>query len=818
MATVSPPRPATPPPPPRPAAPPGTSKPPPWQGAAGRAAQADDLATLCLLVLTVTAGLGFARLFSGASFVPYMLGAAVLGHCGSWALRRVGAGLTVASIAAVVGSVVSALWLVSPHDTTFGFITPSTLEKTSSSLAAARDVFQSSVAPVTPVPGLLLTMAFGVTLVGFLADWAAFRMRATFEAVVPAFAILVITAIFGTAKYRTVSVGAFAATALVFLIVHRAALDAERGTWFGGRSVGALPSLLTTGALLGAAALVAGLLVGPSIPGATAQGLVKWRGQGPGSSNSSRSTISPLVDIRGRLVSPSDAEVFRVKADRAAYWRLTSLDTFDGNIWSSNEKYRQAKGTLVADAGLIGQPLVQEVTISALSSIWLPAAYRPQKISGAKGISYSERSASLISREATSDGITYEITSVVPDLSPALLRSEPASTGATSGLGDLFGGLTARPRVDRRVLDLVNRLTAGKTTSFDKAKAIQDHLRTFTYDLNVGAGHSTDALARFLLVSKRGYCEQFAGAFAVLARLIGLPSRVAVGFQTGRAGGEGSFQVRDKDAHAWPEVYFEGVGWVAFEPTPNDGVGSNGNPAAAAYTGVPYTPAPADDGTGTSGETNLGQSPVGSSGASTSTTIPKEENVSSPTVAVGNSESSLLYWLILVLGFLALMAVQAAALVGTAWWIAERRRQHRREAATTPALRVAHAWLTAEEALGLVRVTRRSTMTVDEWIDRLKRPAGGAASAGVERGTPGHEALVRLGRAVVDVAYSDSAVSEGTVAAAEADAKIVIGAAHERAGWWRVFDWMIDPHPAFDDWRRARTERRPRVAVPAEGT
>ena len=83
------------------------------------------------------------------------------------------------------------------------------------------------------------------------------------------------------------------------------------------------------------------------------------------------------------------------------------------------------------------------------------------------------------------------------------------------------------------------------------------------------------------LAQRRGYCEQFAGTFAAFARVLGLPSRVAVGFTPGELRDDGRYYVQDKHAHAWPEIYFDGLGWVPFEPTP-----ARGNPAAVQYTGV----------------------------------------------------------------------------------------------------------------------------------------------------------------------------------------------------------------------------------------
>jgi hypothetical protein len=99
-------------------------------------------------------------------------------------------------------------------------------------------------------------------------------------------------------------------------------------------------------------------------------------------------------------------------------------------------------------------------------------------------------------------------------------------------------------------------------------------------------------------------------------------------------------------------------------------------------------------------------------------------------------------------------------------------------------------------------------MTVDEWLGRLSRPAGGAASAGVERGSAGHAALLRLGAVVVDAAYGGPAVRDAAADAAEADAKVVVNAAQLAAGTWTVLRWRLDPRPAIDDWRRERAARR----------
>ena len=112
--------------------------------------------------------------------------------------------------------------------------------------------------------------------------------------------------------------------------------------------------------------------------------------------------------------------------------------------------------------------------------------------------------------------------------------------------------------------------------------ALQDWFRTeFTYSTDVPDGHGNSAIESFL-ENRVGYCEQFAGTFAAMARSLGIPARVAVGFTQGEQQDDGTYVVLGRNAHAWPEVWFDGYGWVPFEPTPGRGM-----PGAEAYTGVP---------------------------------------------------------------------------------------------------------------------------------------------------------------------------------------------------------------------------------------
>jgi hypothetical protein len=124
-------------------------------------------------------------------------------------------------------------------------------------------------------------------------------------------------------------------------------------------------------------------------------------------------------------------------------------------------------------------------------------------------------------------------------------------------------------------------VVAGLTTPYQKAVAIQNYLRVNeSYNLQPPAGPGNQ-LERFLFVTHAGYCQQFAAAFALLARIDGLPTRVAVGTTPGQLIQGDTYQVTTADIHSWPEVLFDGLGWVRFEPTPGRGA-----PGNTGYTGV----------------------------------------------------------------------------------------------------------------------------------------------------------------------------------------------------------------------------------------
>jgi len=128
------------------------------------------------------------------------------------------------------------------------------------------------------------------------------------------------------------------------------------------------------------------------------------------------------------------------------------------------------------------------------------------------------------------------------------------------------------PAIDRRIPDLARLFAAGAVTDLERVRAIERRLRTgYAYTLDLPARETADPLANFLFTRRKGHCEYFASAMAVMLRSIGIPARLATGFQSGIYNSVSElWLVRASDAHSWVEAWIPGRGWTTFDPTPPD--------------------------------------------------------------------------------------------------------------------------------------------------------------------------------------------------------------------------------------------------------
>ena len=552
--------------------------------AAGSSLPLRLLAEGALAAIALVTVLALRRVFIGTDWFPPLALQVLAAHgLAAW-LRRRGVALVPAILVTAAAGVLAIAWIYAGELTTFGLPTRVTFHHLGHLVSDALTAFSDVKAPTDALDGFLIASSVAVWLGAILADWAAFRVDAPLEATLPSATLFVLAAVLGADVDRVLLTGLWIACVFAFVLFRRAERLGEAATWVGERRAAGPRTMVLLGAALAIAAVTVAALVGPRLPGAQSAAIVSLTDigkSGPGT----RVTVSPLVDIRSRLVDQADVEVFTVRSSVRDYWRLTSLDRFDGRIWSSNGSYGKADGSLDEGVEVDTEQLTfeQSFQIEALSQIWLPAAYEPRAVSAPTPVRYDEVSGTLIvdTDVATSDDMTYRVTSALPEFAPEQLAA--ASPQIPSDIADTY--LDLPDDFPDSVRALAQQVTAGASSAYEAARMLQDWFRSeFTYDLDVGAGHDERAMERFLLEVRRGYCEQFAGSFAAMARSLGIPARVAVGFTPGTADPTDPtlYRVRGENAHAWPEVFLGQYGWVKFEPTPGRGA-----PFAESYTGVP---------------------------------------------------------------------------------------------------------------------------------------------------------------------------------------------------------------------------------------
>lgn len=697
------------------------------------ARRGDRLQTATELALAgVTAGaiVGMHLLFADGSFFPPLLLQAMAAHLTMAVLRRLGFRLVPA---ALVTLAIGAIFVASTQylDTTVAFLpSPDTLSAVDADMDEAWRLFQDVKAPAPVVPGFVVATSLAVWIIVFIADWGAFRTGVSFEALLPPATLFLFAAVLGDqGGTRVPGAALFVAAALVFLLLHRTWRQEASATWAAVNHQRGHWSILSSGTGLASLAVVIGAIVGPNLPGADDVPAVPWRQLTD--ENEARVVLSPLVDIRSRLVDQSDLQVFRVRTDDpdfgGSYWRVTALDEFNGTIWRSSYDTDDADGNLPdsvdADADVETTTVSQTIDIQALEAIWLPAAFRPVALETDDAeVDYDADSSTLIVDESSesSDGLSYTVVSEVPRWTDEQLRTAE-DADIPDDIRDHYRQLPQG--FSPEIQDLATNLTSQQDTPYDKAKALQDYLRgpDFTYDLeNVQPGHSEDALEDFLLTNKRGYCEQFAGSFAAMARSVGLPSRVVIGFTEGIRDPEDRtlWVVTGMQAHAWVEVYLEGFGWVTFDPTPGRGPsdadawlgiteqqavpgGTSGDAPAPLPDDAaqPAGPGPAPDAGGAPGELNAD--------ALTPSSTPSNDDDSGlvPDVVVAAAKP-------IGIGVLAYLLVVPLALISG--------RYLRRLRARAPAEKVDLAWREATDEAAESGVTLALSLTVAERAIRMR--------------------------------------------------------------------------------------------------
>jgi transglutaminase-like putative cysteine protease len=519
---------------------------------------------LIILALLIAASAPLFRLFQpgGLGSVVFLTIGLSLGT--SYLTRR----YRLPALLAWLASVAAMVWFLSVRflpDTLWG-IFPSGETFSSFGPLISEGIRRSveEVAPVTPSAPLLFLVAAGVWVTTWLAEAASMWIGSPLLAVGSTIPLLIVPGAVIKSRHLWFDIAVWlgAAAWVVFDDEKRrasAAANTSRSAgWRGGPA-----------ARIAALAAITAVALMPLTPG---YGGAPGFGTGSGGN---RVLFNPLVAIQPTLNRSPERPLFQVETNKPSYMRLTSLDVFDGKTWRPGpDRTTSAIENIRRDPDApfgTSSGTRQTVHIQALAGPWLPAAYDPvaltSRTSEPTGAMLEDVSRALILQDGSvRSGMIYDVISAIPDVRADLLeKAQPLDP-------QLLARYLQLPAIPAQVREIAQRIAGSEPTQYRKALALQQFLRGFTYDIDVAAGHSYNDLVGFLTRSKRGYCEQFSAAMAVMARTLGIPARVAIGFGFGHRVNSNIYQVTTNEAHAWTEIYFAGYGWLTFEPTPRNGV------------------------------------------------------------------------------------------------------------------------------------------------------------------------------------------------------------------------------------------------------
>ncbi|POM24002.1 Protein-glutamine gamma-glutamyltransferase [Actinomadura rubteroloni] len=564
--------------------------------------------TVTAVLATLAGSAGLHPLFTSGQWFWAVLGAVPCAAAGGLLMRRlrfsaaIGAAGGLAALllylTAVFAHAQALLWVVP---------TPGSLRHLVTLGSDGWRAVNQYAAPVPLVHGITLLVAAGVGLVAVLVDLLAVRLRRAALAGLPLLAMYSVPA---AVREEGVSWLAFGAGALGFLMLLTSDAREQVGGWgravFAPRSGAEVPppgadeprpggrvpagALAASGRRIGAAAVAIAVLVPLALPGLHPKGVFGRDDAGGGSRTVT--TPDPLVSLKRELTRPDDSVVltYRTTDAQPDYLRLYALDRFDGDRWTydplrSTPRDKIGKAPLPAPPGMT---LVPTRTVRTRVAVrpevrrmtFLPVPYAPARVSVSGDWRVHPESLMVYSLRDSASGRAYTVDSVRPEPTAADLSVGGALPA------EIVGRYTAYPKnVPAIVRNLADKVTAGASSSYQQAVRLQRWFTEtggFTYDLSAPPPqHGSDLLA-FLVKNRRGYCEQFAASMALMARILGIPARVAMGYTPGTEE-NGRWVVRSRDAHAWPELYFPGAGWIRFEPTPS-GIAGQGTAVPPDYT------------------------------------------------------------------------------------------------------------------------------------------------------------------------------------------------------------------------------------------
>lgn len=476
----------------------------------------------------------------------------------------------------------------------------------------AQDVGRYAI-PAPATDGIKLMLIGGVLLIGLTVDALAVTYRSAAPAGLPLLALFSVAAgLSGGGAGWWWFLLAASGYLLLLLAEGRDRLS-QWGRVFGGapprgragfdRGDGTAHAPVRTGRRIGVAALGVALVVHWSLP-TLGGGLIgqAGAGAGTGSGGGTINAVNPVVTLQDSLNQPESREWLKYKTNANAtndmYLRIMALDQFDGGAWKfSVRKVTDIPAELPRPEGLGGGVATTEIrtNISAAGAYkqgWLPMPYPATKVAVDGKWRFDPARRTIVGdRGQTTGGLQYSVSSLQVKPTAQQLAEAPKAPAA------LLEEYTKVPdTLPADVRSTALRVTRGAANDYERAVKLQDWFSAdggFTYDTQVDSGGGVQAISRFLK-NKEGFCIHFSFSMAAMARTLGIPARVAVGFTPGTPAADGARSVSNQDAHAWPELYFEGAGWTRFEPTPTRGNAPEYT-RAATPSGGPSSPAEPED-------------------------------------------------------------------------------------------------------------------------------------------------------------------------------------------------------------------------------
>lgn len=535
--------------------------------------------------LSVATALAFGRVFTGRQATLELVAAALASVAIAALFER--RGLLLATLASLVGLALAITWIVLPQTAWYGLPSIHTLRAIGRSLEFVGQQARVRVAPTPPLPPLMLAAVTAVWTAAFSSHALAIRAGSPLLAILPPIALV------GFAD-TVLEDGARPFYAIILLAAALAVVFADGlrrvrqwgPVWSGSRTrrlgTSVRGSRSVALAVIAAAVLVPGLL-----PGFRSGPLVDFSTSGDEGAG-----LDPFISIHAQLTDDEPVrDLFEVQTPDPQYLRMYTLDEFDGEGWRSSDPTGSDGQTLTVPT-VLPQPSsyapppdsqTQPYTFTVLTdfdaSHALPMAQTPEQITAGDlgDVTWDPARGQAFVDGGLDAGLEYTVRSRV--VVPTAEQLERVHNLTSLQYGQ-WTRLPGEDVLDPRIEQLAKAWTAGAASDYEKVLAIQQHFHSdgFQYSTDVDVADDPDALLTFLTQTKAGFCQQYATAMAVLVRELGLPARVAVGYQAGTLQDDGRYLVQSDDAHAWVEVFFEGYGWLQFEPTPGHGTHPNADP------------------------------------------------------------------------------------------------------------------------------------------------------------------------------------------------------------------------------------------------